>query len=152
MKPQLALNAALHCWFKLAPQQSRFDYNCTCSLWSLFVPFVCSLIRLIVASCQCSSSSFTYLLSLRYIYIPYSLEIMPHPPLLLVRFSFKYGGGGALVIYTCPFLDTVVCDKYSRLKSLATSQRNSGKPQLIYTYEYDYISRLSLPYLSVQAQ
>ena len=28
------------------------------------------------------------------IVIPYSLEITPPPPFLLVRFSYKYGGGG----------------------------------------------------------
>ena len=40
----------------------------------------------------------------------------------------------------------------SDCKSLATCKRSIGKPQLITTYESDYLSHLSMPFQSVQAQ
>ena len=39
--------------------------------------------------------------------LPYSFHIMPTPPFLSIRFSYKYGGGLIMVIsliYTTPFL------------------------------------------------
>ena len=67
--------------------------------------------------------------------------------------ELSLGAGLICALWTC----------YSRLQNLATYKQNSGKPQQwktttvethnsFTTYESDYLSCLSMPYLSVQAQ
>ena len=110
---------SLKLWVKAQKwDSSRLEYHRVSSLFFYHVLFSIFCPHRSVCACMFRLKRVTTsIYGATYIRQIYHTHSKLRPPFLLVRFSYKYGGGAynwicvISLIYTPPFLDTVVCNK-----------------------------------------